>query len=255
MDNRFDLSGRVALITGGGSGLGLAIGVARAPHGASVAVLDIDTTLAQEAVSTISSIGPKALAIDGDVTDSQTPNKCINTVLEEFGTIDILVNNAGIGLLGPAESVGLDSMRHVFETNVFSSFAFSKSVVGPMTDQGGGSIINMASMAGLQVLYPDKDVSYHSAKASIILLTKALAVEWASRGIRVNAIAPGYMLTQAVRELQDDHLVWDYHIERTPLRRAGSPEDLQGAAVFLASSASSFVTGSTIVVDGGYTSM
>ena len=212
-------------------------------------------TLARKAVSTISSTGSKALAIEGDVTDSQTPTNCVNTVLQEFGSVDILINNAGIGLLGPAESVGLDSMRHIFETNVFSSFAFAQSVVGPMTDQGGGSIINMASMAGLQVLYPDKDVSYHSAKASIILLTKALAVEWAPRGIRVNAIAPGYMLTKPVRKLQDNHLVWDYHMERTPLGRAGSPEDLQGTAVFLASSASSFVTGSTIVVDGGYTSM
>ena len=255
ISDRFDLQGQRALITGAGSGLGRAMADAMAEHGARVAILDRDPAATAEASSRIEEAGGTALAIVADVADEGVAERSVRRVVEAWEGIDILVNNAGIGELGPAQDVVPGRFRRIYDVDVFSPFAFSQAAFRPMSAQGRGCIINMASIAGLQALYPDRDAAYHSAKAALIMLTRALAVEWAEYGIRVNAIAPGFMLTPPVIEQQADPAVWNHHMARIPLGRPGRPEDVQGAAVFLASPAAAYVTGALIVVDGGYTSM
>ena len=252
---RFDLRGRTALVTGAGSGLGRAIAEALAEHGARVAILDRDPDAAAGASRRIDQAGGTALTIVADVAGDGVAAAAVGRVVDAWGHLDILVNNAGIGELGPAQHVDPGRFSRIFEVDVFSPFAFSQAAFRPMSEQGDGCIINMASIAGLQALYPDRDAAYHSAKAALIMLTRSLAVEWADHGIRVNAIAPGFMLTAPVIAQQAQPEVWDYHMARIPLGRPGRPEDIQGAAVFLASPAASYVTGALLVVDGGHTSM
>jgi len=165
----------------------------------------------------------------------------------------VLVNNAGIAVLGPAETALLDDVLLVFEIDVFGVIAFAQEAFRPMREQGRGSIINIASMAGITVLRPQEHVGYNAAKAAVIMVTKSLAVEWAEFGIRVNAIAPGYMLTPPVEQLRaEDPARWSDWMAGVPMGRAGEPNELQGAAVYLAGDSASYVTGSVVVVDGGY---
>ena len=253
--DRFDLQGQTALVTGAGSGLGRSIAEALAEHCARVAILDRDPEAAADAAGRIEGAGGTVLTIVADVAGDGVATAAVRRVVDAWGRLDILVNNAGIGELGPAQDADPDRFRRIYEVDVFSPFAFSQAAFRPMSEQGRGCIINMASIAGLQALYPDQDAAYHSAKAALIMLTRSLAVEWADYGIRVNAIAPGFMLTPPVIAQQAQPEVWDYHMGRIPLGRAGRPEDIQGAAVFLASPAASYITGALLVVDGGYTSM
>ena len=226
-----------------------------AEHGARVAILDRDPEAASGACARIEGGGGTALAIVADVATEGAADGAVGQVVDAWGNLDILVNNAGIGELGPAQDVAPERFRRIYEVDVFGPFAFSQAAFRPMSEQGHGCIINMASIAGLQALYPDRDAAYHSAKAALIMLTRSLAVEWAEYGIRVNAIAPGFMLTPPVIAQQAQPEVWDYHMGRIPLGRPGLPEDIQGAAVYLASPAASYVTGTVLVVDGGHTSM
>ncbi len=253
--DRFSVADKRALVTGGGGGLGRAIAVALAEHGARVAVLDRDGDAATAATAEIEGRGSSVLTLVADVTDRDAGPAAVAELTAAWGGLDVLVNNAGIGSLAPAERVPLESFRRIYEIDVISLFSFCQAAFTPMARQGGGCIINLASIAGLQALHPDEDAAYHSAKAAVIMLTKALAVEWAEHGIRVNAIAPGFMLTPPVVARQEDRETWAHHMQRTPLGRAGTPRDVQGAAVYLASAAASFVTGTVLVVDGGYTSM
>ena len=255
ISNLFDLQGERALITGAGSGLGRAIADALAGHGARVAILDRDPSAAVDATARIERAGGTAVALVADVSDRGVAENSVGRVVEAWGGLDILVNNAGIGELGPAEGITPERFRRIYEVDVFGPFASSQAAFRPMSIQRRGCIINMASIAGLQALYPDRDAAYHSAKAALVMLTRSLAVEWAEYGIRVNAIAPGFMLTPPVVAQQAEPEVWDYHMARIPLGRPGRPEDIQGAAVYLASPAAAYVTGSLLVVDGGYTSM
>ena len=253
--DRFDLRGRTALITGAGNGLGRAVAEALAEHGVRVAILDRDPDAAADAAGRIESDGGSALTIVADVAGDGVAADAVGRVVAAWGSLDILVNSAGIGELGPAQDVAPARFRRIYEVDVFGPFAFSQAAFRSMSERGRGCIINMASIAGLQALHPDRDAAYHSAKAALIMLTRSLAVEWADHGIRVNAIAPGFMLTPPVIAQQSRPEVWDYHMARIPLGRPGRPEDIQGAAVFLASPAASYVTGALLVVDGGYTSM
>lgn len=248
--DRFDLSGERALVTGAGSGLGLAMAEAFAEHGAKVAVLDKDPAAAERGAARAAEAGGPVLALTADVTEAGAAEESIQAVAEAWGGLDILVNNAGAGWLGPAEETPIDRFRLTYEINVFAPFAFSKAAFRPMSAQGRGCIINTASIAGFKALHPDQDIAYHSAKAALIMFTRALSVEWAGRGIRVNAVAPGFMRTRPPAESAHP-VAWDHHASRIPLGRPGLPEDVKGAAVFLASPAASYITGAVLVVDGG----
>jgi NAD(P)-dependent dehydrogenase (short-subunit alcohol dehydrogenase family) len=222
-------------------------------HGARVAIFDLDGDGAERTAASLASAGQGSFALAGDVTVEADAARAVEAVVSKWGSLDVLVNNAGIALLEPAETVPLSDFRKVFEIDVVGVFSFSKAAFAPMRDQGRGCIINMASMAGLTVLRPQEHVGYNSAKAAVIMVTKSLAVEWAEFGIRVNAIAPGYMLTPPVAQLRDEDPVrWAEWMAAVPMGRAADPVELQGAVVYLASDSASYVTGSVLVVDGGY---
>ena len=250
----FELSGRNALVTGGGQGLGEAMALGLAQYGANVAVVDIIPETAQSTAAAIKALGVRSLAMQGDVTSKEDAERAVGAVVDAWGTLDVLINNAGISILEPAETISMSDVKRLYEIDVFGILNVSQAAFPPMASQKRGSIINIASMAGiLGVGAPT--AAYNSAKAAVIMLTKSLAVEWAEHGIRVNAIAPGYMLSPRVLELkQEDPEEYQSWLVRVPLKRAGEPIELQGLAVYLASDASSYMTGSVVVIDGGYTS-
>jgi NAD(P)-dependent dehydrogenase (short-subunit alcohol dehydrogenase family) len=254
MADMFSLHGRKILITGGGQGLGLAMAKGLAASGASLAIVDIDGDRAWQAASSIANERTQAVGITGDVTSPTDAERAVAEAVKALGGLDILLNNAGIAILAAAEEVSPEDFRKTYEVDVFGLFTMSQKAFPALRDSGRGVIVNMASMAGISVLVPQEHTAYNSAKAAVIMVTKSLAVEWAEFGIRVNAIAPGYMLTPPVEKLRDeDPDRWSGWMSRVPLRRVGVPDDLVGAVVYLASDASSYMTGATLVVDGGYT--
>jgi len=252
--NLFDLAGESVLVTGAGQGLGKAMALGLAEHGANVAILEINPETVEVAAHEIEALGVRSLALVGDVTQEESATRAVRKVVDSWGKLDVLVNNAGIAIAGAAEEISLADFTRVYDLDVYGTFICSKAAFVPMARQKQGHIINIASMAGLTVLVPQKQAAYNSAKAAVIMLTKTLAVEWAPHGIRVNAIAPGYTLTPPLAKVQEeDPERFKFWMSRLPLGRVGEPVELQGAAVFLASRASSYMTGSVLVIDGGYT--
>lgn len=250
----FSLDGRKALITGGGQGLGFAMARGLAEAGASVAIVDIDGDRARRAAKSLAGTNRRVVGLTGDVSSTADAKSTVDEVVQTLGGIDLLVNNAGIAVLAPAEEVSLQDFRRTYDVDVFGLFTMSQAAFGALRESGRGVIVNIASMAGITVVVPQEHTAYNSAKAAVIMITKSLAVEWAEFGIRVNAIAPGYILTPPLEQLkQADPDRWAFWMSRVPLGRVGVPDDLLGAAVFLASDASSYMTGATLVVDGGYT--
>ena len=240
----------MALVTGASTGLGAAIAVALAEAGAQVTCHG-NTRSPESACDRIQSAGGVAHAISGDLSKPETPRDLVAQTLERFGRIDILINNAGTIRRAPAVDYSDDDWAAVIEVNLSSVFRLSKLVGRQMIDSGrGGKIVNIASLLSFQggITVP----AYAASKGGVAQLTKALANEWAKHGINVNAIAPGYMRTTNTAALQADETRNRQILERIPAGRWGEPEDLAGAAVFLSSSASDYVNGHVLVVDGGW---
>lgn len=254
MEPSFDLTGRTALVTGGGRGLGEAAAHGLAAHGARVAVLDLEPATAAAAADAITASGAVAIGVACDVTDREAVEETVAHVEAELGVVDVLVANAGIGVRAPAEEMSPAAWRRVLEVNLDGVWHANQAVGARLLAAGRpGSIINMASVAGL-VGVTTGNANYSASKGGVIALTRCLAVEWATRGVRVNAIAPTHFRTPLVDDLvATDPSALDYFLGNIPLGRLGEPEEIAGPVVFLASGASSMVTGHVLTVDGGHT--
>jgi 2-deoxy-D-gluconate 3-dehydrogenase len=250
----FDLKGKVAIVTGGngGIGLGMARGLARA--GARVVVAARNKEKSSAAVRELQALSAGALAISVDVTDEKSVAALISETAERCDRLDILVNNAGINIRKPAQDLSLEEWRQVLDTNLTSAFLCSRSAYAHMKRAGGGKIINVGSM--LSIFGAAFAPAYGASKGGIVQLTKSLATAWARDNIQVNAVLPGWVDTeltrQARKEIQGLH---ERVLAGTPAGRWGGIDDFAGIAVFLASSASDFLTGTAIPLDGGYSTL
>jgi NAD(P)-dependent dehydrogenase (short-subunit alcohol dehydrogenase family) len=247
----FDLSGSVAIVTGGARGLGKIIALALADAGADVVIADILTSLAEDVVKEIEARGNRALGVKLDVTSVNDVQEMVEKVTNHFGSIDILINNAGIQCISAAEDFALEDWTRVVNINLTGVFLCCQAVGKVMINRKKGKIINISSLFGT-IGSPHGAAAYNSSKGGVINLTKSLAVEWGKHNINVNAIAPGIIETELTRKRLEDKEYFDLWIDRTPLERIGKPEDLSGAIIYLSSAASDFVTGNTIMIDGGY---
>jgi NAD(P)-dependent dehydrogenase (short-subunit alcohol dehydrogenase family) len=247
--NLFDLSGRVAIVTGASSGLGDRF--ARVLHAAGASVVAVARRA--DRLAALAEKHERICAIAGDVTDDTAMRNMVATTAERFGRIDVVVNNAGAGNPIPAVSEPLESFRATVELNLTAVFNLARLAAPHMSAAGAGSIINIASILGLGSAWPLPNASYTSAKGAVIQLTRELACQWAKSGVRVNAIAPGYFLTEATAEAGTDAKLRDVLLRKTPMRRFGEEHELDGALLLLAGDAGSFITGQTLVVDGGWT--
>jgi 2-deoxy-D-gluconate 3-dehydrogenase len=247
-DNLFSLAGKVALVTGASRGLGAGMALGLAAAGADV-VLHASTPPVDTAQA-VERLGRRAAPLAADLSDPSAPARLSADALAVYGRLDILINNAGIIRRQPADEHSDEFWDAVIEVNLSSVFRLSRAVGRHMLERGSGKIINVASLLSFQggVTVP----GYAAAKGGVAQLTKALANEWASRGINVNAIAPGYMVTDNTALLRADETRSRQIGERIPAGRWGTPADLAGAAVFLASSASDYVNGHVLAVDGGW---
>lgn len=243
----FDLTGRVALITGAARGLGLAMAQGLAAHGAQVWLGGRDEAALQEAVR---HIGPDARTLPFDVSDEAAATAAVQHLLTEAGRIDILVNNVGQRRREPLERLPPAALRELLEANLLGAWHLCREVAGPMQRQGAGRIINVTSIAG--PIARAGDAAYTTSKGALEAMTRALAAELGPHGILVNAIAPGYFATEANAAMAADPAITDWLQRRSSLGRWGRPDEMAGAAVYLAGPASSYVTGQVLVVDGGY---
>ncbi len=252
-EDAFGLSGRVALVTGGGGALGRAIALALARAGADVAVSDYSVKDAETVAQAIIGAGRRGLAVEVDVTRSNSVDAMTKEVLSAFGHIDILINSAGVSGHIPAEGMSDEEWNRVIAINLTGTFYCCRSVGSEMIKREKGSIINIASMSGIIVNKGSNNAHYCASKGGVIMLTKSLAEQWAKHNIRVNSISPGYIRTPLSIPVIEEPSFRAFLKTATPMGRPGSPEELMGLAVFLASDASSFMTGSNILIDGGYT--
>lgn len=252
---KFQLKERVSIVTGGARGLGLAMATALAQAGSHIVIPDLDFEEAQKAAGELQKEGIKTLALRTDVTSPEAVEQMVATTMEQFGRIDVLINNAGIALHVNLEDMEYSAWRKIMDVNLNSVFLVSKAVGKVMIQQQRGSIINISSMSGIIVNTPQSQAAYNVSKAGVIMMTKSLAAEWAKHNIRVNTIAPGYMKTELTRPFFEGNgeMVRRW-LDFTPMGRPGTPDELEGIALYLASDASSFATGGVFVIDGGYTS-
>lgn len=248
---RFSLDGKVAVVTGGTRGLGEGFVEALAGAGATVAIVGRDDELGKKVKESVEGFGGRAEYFRADIMDRSAVESLREQVLAAFGRIDILVNNAGACIHAPALEVTPEDWQHVIDLNVTALWNCSQIFGQVFVDQRDGVIINVGSMSGFIVNRPQWQPAYNASKAAVHHLTRSLAAEWAVHGVRVNALAPGYIKTEM--SPVDDLAFRQHWIEDAPMKRYGTVEELAPTVVFLASEASSFVTGSILVADGGYT--
>jgi NAD(P)-dependent dehydrogenase (short-subunit alcohol dehydrogenase family) len=248
----FDLSGRVAIVTGGSIGLGRQIAEGLAEMGANLVLCARRKERCEEAAEELRKLGVKTLGLACDVRNPDQIGSVVQQAISRFERIDILVNNAGTSWVAPVEEMRLEHWNKVIDTNLTATFLFSQAVGRFMVPQRRGKIINMASVAAIRGGCPELHaIGYHASKGGVIAFTKDLACKWGSHNIQVNAIAPGWFPTHLSEVVIERNR--EAFLKRIPLGRFGGNDDLKGAAAFLASDASNFVTGQVLVVDGGQT--
>jgi len=247
----FDLTGRVAVVTGGNGGIGLGMAKGLATAGAAIVVAARDQPKSEAAVAALRALGATSEFIRLDVADAGSCREVMRGTVERFGRLDILVNNAGMSIRKPPQDYAIAEWRQVLETNLTGALACAQAAYPTMRQQGGGKIINIGSMFSLfGAAYA---AAYAASKGGLVQLTKSLAVAWAADNIQVNAVLPGWIDTELTRNArQEVEGLNERILRRTPAGRWGVPEDLAGIAVFLASRAADFVTGTAIPVDGGF---
>jgi 2-deoxy-D-gluconate 3-dehydrogenase len=248
-NNLFDLEGKTAVVTGASRGLGKAMAIGLAKAGADVVVTDILDT--SETVSEIKKLNRESLGLVVDVSNKSDIEAMVKKIRDKFGNIDILVNNAGILRTGDAEVIDKDDWDKVLQVNLTGQFLCAQAVGREMIKQKTGSIINIASIAGLGGYA--SSVPYSASKAGVILMTKTLAVEWGKHNVRVNTICPGVFATDMTDSYLKDKQFKDMIKNKVPLGRPAKPDELVGTVVYLASKASDYMTGHALVIDGGWT--
>ena len=257
MKNYFDLTGNVAIVTGCSTGLGVQMARALANQGANIVCLARRKEKVEENAAMLEKeYGVKAIGVVCDVTDTASVEAAVDQVMEKMGRVDILINNAGTGAVAPAEQITDDQFANELNIDLFGTFKMARAVANKaMIPQGYGRIINIASMYGLVGNKIAPASPYHAAKGGVVNLTRALACEWGDKGINVNAICPGYFETPLTVETLQTEFFQNYAKTMIPLARYGKEGELDSAAIFLSSPASTYVNGVILPVDGGYTSL
>lgn len=250
MNDLFNLKDKVAIVTGGSRGLGKAMALGLANAGANVVVASRKLDSVQEVAKEIEAGGGTALAVEVDVSKKETVVTMVKKVIDEFGKIDILVNNAGVFRGGVTEEISEDDWDFILDINLKGQLFCAQEVAKHMIKQNFGKIINISSIAGKLAF--NQATAYNASKAGIILMTKSMAVEWGKHNIQVNAICPGVFHTAMTDDFLKDKQFVDMIKTKVPLGRHANPEELQGAVIYLASKASDYVTGHSLVVDGGW---
>lgn len=247
----FSLKGRIAMVTGGGSGIGQAIAVGIAEQNGKVGIVDLPGPGAEETLELIRAAGGEGIVVSADVTSSEQITAAVAQIERDLGPLSMAVNAAGIANACPAEDMPLEQWQRLYDINVNGVFLSSQAEGRAMLRNGGGSIVNIASMSGSIANRGLMQAHYNSSKAAVMHLSKSLASEWAERGVRVNSLSPGYTLTKMNDrpEVADQVKIF---AEETPMKRLAQPQEMAGPAVFLLSDAASFCTGIDLIVDGGF---
>jgi NAD(P)-dependent dehydrogenase (short-subunit alcohol dehydrogenase family) len=247
----FALDGRTALITGGGSGIGQAIAYGIAQQNGAVGIVDLPGEGPVETVHRIREAGGRAIFVSADVTNADQLEEAVAKIEADLGRLTMAVNSAGIANAAPAEDMSLAQWQKVYDIDVTGVFLSCQAEAHAMLKNGGGSIVNIASMSGTIVNRGLLQAHYNSAKAAVIHLSRSLAMEWAERGVRVNSLSPGYTMTKMNSRPEMVHQM-EVFAQETPMKRIADPSEMAGPAVFLLSDASSFCTGIDLLVDGGF---
>jgi NAD(P)-dependent dehydrogenase (short-subunit alcohol dehydrogenase family) len=254
-DADFRLDGKRAVVTGAARGIGRAIAERLARAGADIVVADRDEAESMAAAEAIAMAGGKATFVKLDVTDPVMVAHVVETIYRQHGAVDVLVNNAGIVRNAPATDMSLDDWKSVIDVDLGGVFLCAQAFGRRMVAAGRGTVVNISSMCGEIVVHPQPQASYNAAKAGVNLLTKSLAVEWAKSGVRVNAVAPGYVGTELTLRGRSNSEWFDTWMRMTPMGRLGEPGEIANAVLFLAADASSYITGTVLAIDGGYTAL
>jgi NAD(P)-dependent dehydrogenase (short-subunit alcohol dehydrogenase family) len=247
----FDLSGKTAIVTGGASGIGQAVALGLAVSGADIVIADLNIDGASDVATRILGLSRLAISVNVDVTQPDQVRHLLDSARSKLGDIDILVNAAGINIRGDSATIDDQSIEQVLRVNLMGVLHCCRIIGGHMVERGSGSIINVSSIMGS--LAAPRILAYVTSKGGVTQLTRALGVEWATTGVRVNAVGPGYCRTPLINQVMDDPDWLARVVQRTPMGRLAEPEEIVGPVLFLASSAASYVTGTVLFADGGYT--